>query len=482
MADSCNRNPAALCSSAQGSNTVADGVSSTAQGYQTRTNNSFAHSEGSNTTAGNGRSGGGAASHAEGHLAVTGADTAHAQGYATIASGDAAHAQGYLTAATGASSHAQGARTRAEGISAHAEGEGNTASGRASHAEGGAFDLARNLAPTRASGESSHAEGIGTIASGFGSHAQGGTNDITFSPGPRALNSFSHAQGLSTISRGIASHAQGALTDARGDLAHAEGYLNIASGIASHAEGLSTVADGDYSHSEGSNTRTSSFAGAHIMGRNGDAIEAHSWFIANGPDEETRGIGAQWLASTGDMSVQGRFIPGGQDYAELFESVNGVAIDVGYFVTLVDEKIRIATDQDDYILGVTSATPGIIGNGENLRWKDQFMKDEWGRVLKEEVVIPAKYDASGMLIQREEVRMQPVLNPDWDPSQAYVPRIQRTEWSAVGMIGILRVRDDGTSRVNGFCRPNGEGMATDSEQGYRVIKRTGPNQIVIILK
>ncbi|UKS65537.1 hypothetical protein K6T23_01150 [Rossellomorea marisflavi] len=75
-----------------------------------------------------------------------------------------------------------------------------------------------------------------------------------------------------------------------------------------------------------------------------------------------------------------------------------------------------------------------------------------------------------------------MLNPDWDTSQAYVPRIKRTEWSAVGMIGILRVRDDGTSRVNGFCRPNGEGMATDSEQGYRVIKRTGPNQIVIILK
>lgn len=349
---------------------------------------------------------------------MTGADTAHAQGYATIASGDAAHAQGYLTAATGASSHAQGARTRAEGISAHAEGEGNTASGRASHAEGGAFDLARNMAPTRASGESSHAEG----------------------------------------------------------------YLNIASGIASHAEGFSTIADGDYSHSEGSNTRTSSFAGAHIMGRNGDAIEAHSWFIANGPDEVTRGIGAQWLASTGDMSVQGRFIPGGQDYAELFESVNGEAIDVGYFVTLVDDKIRIATDQDDYILGVTSATPGIIGNGENLRWKDQYMKDEWGRVIKEEVVIPAKYDASGMLIQREEVRMQPLLNPDWDPSQAYVPRIKRTEWSAVGMIGILRVRDDGTSRVNGFCRPNGEGMATDSEQGYRVIKRTGPKQTIIILK
>ncbi|WP_413408549.1 peptidase G2 autoproteolytic cleavage domain-containing protein [Paenibacillus amylolyticus] len=63
-----------------------------------------------------------------------------------------------------------------------------------------------------------------------------------------------------------------------------------------------------------------------------------------------------------------------------------------------------------------------------------------------------------------------------------IPRLQRVEWIPIGVVGKLLVRDDGTNQVGGFCRPNNEGIATSSTTGYRVMKRTGPNQILIFVK
>ncbi|MGR5864683.1 hypothetical protein ACT7DZ_14455 [Bacillus cereus] len=50
----------------------------------------------------------------------------------------------------------------------------------------------------------------------------------------------------------------------------------------------------------------------------------------------------------------------------------------------------------------------------------------------------------------------------------------------VGLLGQIRVRDDGTCSVGGYCFPNTEGIATRSQKGYRVIKRINPNQILIM--
>ncbi|OAS84626.1 hypothetical protein A6K24_25105 [Metabacillus litoralis] len=51
----------------------------------------------------------------------------------------------------------------------------------------------------------------------------------------------------------------------------------------------------------------------------------------------------------------------------------------------------------------------------------------------------------------------------------------------VGLVGKLLVRDDGTAIVNGYCKPNKEGIATVAEHGYRVMKRTGPNQVFVLV-
>ncbi|MCL2338134.1 MAG: hypothetical protein FWC60_12040, partial [Firmicutes bacterium] len=82
----------------------------------------------------------------------------------------------------------------------------------------------------------------------------------------------------------------------------------------------------------------------------------------------------------------------------------------------------------------------------------------------------------------ETIRVQrPKLNPAFDPNRSYQPRSERKEWAAVGMVGRLIVRDDGSCRPNGFCRPNVIGIATASEQGYRVLKRQDTNKALVLL-
>jgi len=88
-----------------------------------------------------------------------------------------------------------------------------------------------------------------------------------------------------------------------------------------------------------------------------------------------------------------------------------------------------------------------------------------------------------MPVKIETLRVQrPKLNPAYDPSRPYQPRGERKEWAAVGMMGKLRIRDDGTCLPGGFCRPNDSGVATASEQGYRVLDRLDANKVLACIK
>ncbi len=158
-------------------------------------------------------------------------------------------------------------------------------------------------------------------------------------------------------------------------------------------------------------------------------------------------------------------------------------IDVGYFVTFdsESEKVRIARQSDDYILGITSANPVVLGDSAELRWDKKYMTDEWGRVLYKDVEVPALRDEEGNIEVQKRIESKPVINPEWDPEKEYIPRLKRPEWVAVGLLGKIRVRDDGTCQPGGYCIPNDEGIATVSDKGYRVLKRTSKNQILVAI-
>lgn len=75
-----------------------------------------------------------------------------------------------------------------------------------------------------------------------------------------------------------------------------------------------------------------------------------------------------------------------------------------------------------------------------------------------------------------------VLNPDYDPDKPYVPRAERKEWAAVGMLGVLLVRDDRTCQINGYCKVADGGIATANETGWRVIARVNEHLVKIVFR
>jgi trimeric autotransporter adhesin len=246
--------------------------------------------------------------------------------------------------------------------------------------------------------------------------------------------------------------------------------------------GTRTIASGDFSHAEGDGTSTGGFPGAHIMGKSGTAHAPWSWFLANGLAGGGFGIGAAIYSDGTGVADRGWFTGIAGDYAELFETTDGEAIDCGYFVTLDGEKVRKATATDDFVVGVTSATPAFMGDSGHLRWKHKFVTDEWGKVQTHEVTIPARKNEEGDVIVQERTDVEPVLNSEFDAEREYISRMDRPEWVPVALMGKVLVRDDGTCEVNSYCESNAEGIATASTEGFRVMGRTGSNQILILMR
>ena len=347
----------------------------------------------------------------------------------------------------------------ASGNYSHAEGTQNIASGKTSHAEGG-----RNIA----SGDYSHAGGYCNTASGNCSHAEGNVTE--------ASGKSSHAEGESTIASGLYSHAEGYGTDAIGQSSHAEGGGTTASGFCSHAGGAGTTAN-DYQFVHGRFNKASA-GPSDSSDTTGDLF-----IIGNGTGSTTLG-NAFRVTTAGAVYGLKSYSSSGADYAEYFEWIDGNKENEdrrGYFVTLEGDKIRKATDKDEYILGAVSSTPATEGDTQSENWSGMYLKDVFGEKLTEIVEVEETTDESGRVIPAHtETRW--ILNPEYDSSLEYKNRVERKEWSPIGLIGKLVVIDDGSCQVNGYCKPNSEGIATASESGYRVMKRLDNNHVRILLK
>jgi hypothetical protein len=168
---------------------------------------------------------------------------------------------------------------------------------------------------------------------------------------------------------------------------------------------------------------------------------------------------------SGNVYAGGAYKTVGADYAEYFEWLDGNVDNqdrIGLFVTLDGDKIKLA-NHGDYLLGVISANPSIVGNSAELDWHDKYKTDVYGRLI---------YDESH----------NPIVNENYNDTLEYVPRGARKEYDKVGLLGQLVVQDDGTCEVNGCCTANVNGVATKSDSGYRVIKRIDETHIKIILK
>ena len=406
---------------------------------------------------------------------VASGEFSHAEGTKTTAVGYASHAEGETTEAKGYASHTEGSYTTASGNYSHAEGESTEASGNNSHAEGNG---------TTASSESSHAEGVVANATGAAAHAEGVTTT--------ASSFAAHAEGQNATASGESSHAEGNSTKASGNNSHAEGESTEASGNNSHAEGIFTNAIGANSHASGVSTTANDYqfvTGKYNIAKSGctnenDQSADNSIFIIGCGTATTKANAFRVTAAGKCMGAQS-FGSSGADYAEFFEWRDGnkKAEDRrGLFVTLDGDKIRLATAADDYIVGVISANPSVVGDVQSENWHGMYKKDVFGQPLTETVEVPESTDEETGEVVPAHTFTRYVVNPDYDPDEEYTSREFRKEWACVGLMGKLVVVDDGTCEVNGYCKAADGGKATKSDTGYRVMKRIDSTHIQILYR
>lgn len=309
-----------------------------------------------------------------------------------------------------------------------------------------------------------------------------------------ATGTFAIAEGYNTTASGDYSHAEGWGTTATREGSHAEGHNTIAEALYAHAEGLGTTAQGACSHAEGSYITSLSYQ--HAQGHYNNTTTAKSgsssgsgstgetaFVIGNGTS--TSASNALRVEYSGQIYATSSIKSSGRDYAEYFEwqDLNPNSEDRrGYFVTLDGDKIKIA-EPNDYILGIVSGQPSVVGNGDE-DWRGRYILDEFGAFIREEFEYEEevwdKETNEKHTVTKTGIKYKE--NPEYDSTLDYIQREDRPEWDAVGMMGVLSVRDDGTCEVNGYCKVAEGGMATSSETGYRVIKRINDNIVEVIFR
>ena len=316
----------------------------------------------------------------------------------------------------------------------------------------------------------------------------------------QAQAQFSHAEGKSTTASGDCSHAEGSSTKASGESSHAEGEGTNACGYTSHAEGISTTASGTFSHASGMYTSASNFASFACGKFNAPMLNNENtgtaFVIGNGIGG-TSGSNAFSVQYNGIVKAKSTITASTTaDYAEFFEWKDGNQYNedrVGHFVTIDGNKIEIATDPDQYILGIVSGEPFVLGNGDCDTWNGMYLKDEFNRTIyepapkmeldKDTNEYKQVLDEDGNIVYEGT---RPKINPDYDPSKPYISRFDRKEWAPVGMLGVLSVIQDGTCEVNGYACCNKDGIATKCNRtdpgAYRVIAKISDKVVRVIFR
>ena len=347
--------------------------------------------------------------------------------------------------ASGEQSHVEGVANTVTGAHAHAEGELNIASGEDSHVEG---------EQCVASGTQSHAEGYLCQATDFHTHAEG--------RGCVASGQNSHAEGRGCIASGMDSHAEGAFTVAGGIRCHVSGYCTEASQPTQYVIGVANVISSD--------SQDKFIIGRGNVSNNNEVTSRANCFRVN----------------VFGVYANGAYNSSGADYAELFEWQDGNPDNedrAGLFVTLDGEHIRIAGPDDDYILGIVSATPSVVGDVYDDQWQGMEVRDVFGRTVMEMQDFPAEIGPNGEEITPARRELAPKINPDYDHTLKYQPRTQRPEWAAVGLLGKLVAVDDGSCQVNGWATVGVGGVATTSPERtkYRIMARLDDTHVRVMI-
>lgn len=369
--------------------------------------------------------------------------------------------------------------TESAAISVAAIGTNGIAAGEHSTVIGGQGAVAIGVNAI-AGGYSAEATNFNSIAIGYEAKALA-NNAVSLGYNNRATSPNSISVGRSSLASGNAAFAHGGESTASGDNAFAGGNLCVASGANSIGLGWASESSAHSSAALGYGTIATNFATlalgkynsmSYINASNStDTMSAI--VLGNGASKESR-ANAFRVTYGGKVYAKTEFQSTGADYAEFFEWFDGNPEDEdrrGLVVSLDGEKIRPATQADKYILGIISVTPSIVGDAHEEDWQGRFLTDEWGAPVYGWVDSEQPNPETG---EPEMVKAWAQMpNPDWNPSEVYVPREERKEWDKVGLVGKLAVRQDGTLQLNGFAKLSDVGgilTHSDEPTQFRVMK------------
>ena len=232
-------------------------------------------------------------------------------------------------------------------------------------------------------GESSTASGLNNTASSYCAIAIGDSN--------AASNSSAVALGYSNTASGSQAVALGYSNTASGSYSFAAGNTNTAYGTGAISLGYH-AGNSSYSNYGGLcagyyvypsySATSSSYAGRTILGRYNSSCASTDMLVVGAGTSSTK-KNVFRVTSAGEVYGLSAFNSSGADYAEWLREWHDGNPDnedrVGYFVTIgEDDKLHFAND-GDYICGITSGNPSIIGNAdEDYYWK--WERDEFNRI------------------------------------------------------------------------------------------------------
>ena len=185
----------------------------------------------------------------------------------------------------------------------------------------------------------------------------------------------------------------------------------------------------------------------------------NSYSIAGGSTHsEPSTSNRKWhiFSTTGDIQIAGQLTPGHSftDFAELFPNLTGKKQEYGLLQTIDGFGVRPA-NEGERVIGVTSATAGIILGDTPFSWQGRWLKNEWGEYIYETIID----EETG-----EEITY-PKENPEWNPELEQQSRLQRPdEWTVVGLVGQVYVRLKEDVEVMDYVKAWQDGIGQTSQE------------------
>jgi hypothetical protein len=177
------------------------------------------------------------------------------------------------------------------------------------------------------------------------------------------------------------------------------------------------------------------------------------------------------FGANGNISIAGTLTSSASfsDFAEFFP--NGTKKEQGYGLlqTLDGDAVKPA-QEGERVIGVTSATAGVLLNDTPFAWQGRYLKDEWGKPIYEDIPDP-DYE----LKEGETEADRPIIsiqkeNRLWDASKEQVSRKKRPdEWSVVGLTGQVFVRLNEGVKVGDNVKAWKDGVGQASEEDTNIV-------------